>query len=75
MEHNCFACHGINQECMSERRYIPYTDEEYCLNKAIANQDEARLKIRDFDSIKLRDMFAQHLFNIGEKQKALEVLI
>jgi len=69
VEPNCFACPGINQECVNERRYVPYTSEERCLYKAIADQDEARLKIRDFGSIKLRIMFAQYLLSIVRKKK------
>ena len=75
MEYNCFACTGINQECVNQRTYVPYDDEESCLNKTIAKQDEIRLRKGDFGSIKLRDMLARHLFSIGEKQKALELLM
>jgi hypothetical protein len=74
MAYNCFSCHGVNQKCVNERRFTPYGDEGYCINRAIAKQDEARLKIGDLESIKLKEMFAQHLFNIGEKEKALKVL-
>ena len=74
MDPNCFACPGINRECVNQRRYIHYGDEEYCLNKATANQDEARLRIGDFNSIKLRDMFSQYLFDRGDKEKALKIL-
>jgi len=74
VEYNCFSCLGQRLECVVARRYTPYAGEEYCIHKAIAKQDEARLSIGDLESIKLREMFAQYLFENNRKDEALRVL-
>lgn len=74
MPPNCFSCLGQRIECINERRYSSYAGEEYCIHKAVAKQDEARLSIGDLESIKLREMFAQYLFENNRKDEALRVL-
>jgi hypothetical protein len=77
MGFNCFSCPGVNQECVNERRYVPYGDNDSCLKKAIAERDEARLRIGEVESIRLenRQMFLDYLQSKDEKEMAKRLSI
>jgi hypothetical protein len=72
-DYNCFSCLGKNIDCAG-KSYTPYADDEICLHKMIAKKDEARLKLGDFEGIRMKKELAVHLMNNGQTELSLKVL-